>query len=436
MRVAYQYRLQPTYEQRCQMSRWLEMLRHQYNYLLADRFDWWEMNRCPINACPLVASIAEPREQPNYYSQKRSLVPLKGERPWYKEIHSQVLQDMVKRVNLAFERFTKGDSSGKRSGRPRFKGPNRYRTFTYPQASHEWIEDNRVTLPKIGVVKFICHRPLPAGFALKTVAISLKADGWYITFSLEDQSVPDGSPNHAEHDKLLPEVIPTEANSLGVDAGLEYFIACSDGTTKTPPQFYRQAEKKLAKLQAKRELRPKGSKARRKLNAKIAKLHQRIARQRRQWHFETAGELVDKADVIFVEDLQVANMIRRCKPKLGEGGEFLPNGQAAKSGLNKSFADAGIAGFLNEVLPYKAAKAGRWVVKVNPAGTSQHCAMCLSRVPKELSDRWHDCPHCRASMPRDVNSAVLIKKVGLGHRLTLKREGRKTGEARPLRLTA
>jgi len=381
--------------------------------MLADRFDWWEMNRCPVNACPLVASIAEPREQPNYYSQKRSLVPLKVERSWCKEIHSQVLQDMVKRVNLAFERFTKGDSSGKRSGKPRFKGQHRYRTFTYPQASHDWIEGNRVTLPKIGTVKFICHSPLPKGFALKTVAISLKADGWYITFSLEDKSVPDNP---------LPEVVPTEANSIGVDAGLEYFVACSDGTTKTPPKFYRQAEEKLAKLQAKRELRPKGSKARRKLNVKIAKLHQQIARQRRQWHFEAAGELVAKADVIFVEDLHVANITRRCKPKSGEGGEFLPNGQSAKSGLNKSFADAGIAGFLNEILPYKAAKAGRLVVKVNPAGTSQHCAICLNRVPKELSDRWHYCPHCGASMPRDVNSGVLIKKVGLGHRLTIKRE--------------
>jgi putative transposase len=406
------------------MSRWLDMLRHQYNWLLADRFDWWEMNRCPVNACPLVASIAEPREQPNYYSQKRSLVPLKGERPWYKEIHSQVLQDMVKRVNLAFERFIKGDSSGKRSGKPRFKGQHRYRTFTFPQASHDWIDGNRVNLPKIGPVKFICHRPLPEGFSLKTVAISLKADGYYITFSLEDKLGPENP---------LPEAVPTESNSLGVDAGLEYFMACSDGTTKQPPKFYRQAEERLAKLQAKRELRPKGSKARRKLNAKIAKLHQRIARQRRQWHFETAGELVDKADVIFVEDLQVANMTRRAKPKQGEGGEFLPNGQAAKSGLNKSFADAGIAGFLNEILPCKASKAGKQAVKVNPAGTSQHCAICLNRVPKTLSDRWHNCPHCGASMPRDVNSGVLIKKVGLGHRLTIKREGRKTGEARPLR---
>jgi putative transposase len=397
------------------MERWLDLLRCQYNWMLADRFDWWEMNRAPVNACPLVCSIAELREQPDYYNQKRSLVALKDERPWYKEIHSQVLQEMVKRVGKAFDRFVKGDKNGKRSGKPRFKGKNRYRTFTYPQANLNWIEGNCIKLPKIGAVKFIQHRSLPGGLALKTVSITLKADGWYVTLSLEDRSVPE---------QPVAEIRPVESSSIGVDAGLEYFIACSDGTTKQPPKFYRQAEDQLAKLQAKRDARAKGSKQRRKLNERIARVYQRIARQRKQWHFETAQELIDKAEVIFVEDLKVSNMARRNKPKQGEDGAFLQNGQSAKSGLNKSFADAGIAGFLNEILPFKASNAGKLVVKVNPAGTSQYCAICLNRVPKDLCDRWHECSHCGASMPRDVNSGVLIKKVGLGHRLTIKRESR------------
>jgi putative transposase len=424
MKLAYQYKLLPTYEQRCRMDKWLDMLRCQYNYLLAERFDWWLMNRCPVNACPLVVSIAEPREQPEYYGQKRSLVPLKQERSWYADIHADVLQDMVKRVDLAYARFVKGDKNGKRSGKPRFKGKNRYRTFAYQRVKPDCIQGNRVTLPKLGEIKFIQHRPMPEGFTIKRSLVTNKADGWYVTLTLEDKTVPD-----------LPivEIQPTEANSIGVDAGLEYFIACSDGSTKQPPKFYRQAEEKLAALQAKRDASAKGSKPRRKLTERIAKLHQRIARQRRQWQFETAGELIDKAEVIFVEDLKVSNMARRNKPKQGEDGTFLPNGQAAKSGLNKSFADAGIAGFLNEVLPYKAAKAGRLVVKVNPAGTSQHCAICLNRVPKELSDRWHECSDCGASMPRDVNSGILIKKVGLGVRLTIKRESGSTWRRSPRR---
>jgi len=300
---------------------------------------------------------------------------------------------MVERVKLSFEWFIKGDKDGKRSGKSRFKEKNRYRTFTYPQTKDDWTNNNYIKLPKIGVVKFIQHRPLPDGFKLKTVAISLKADGWYVTLSLEDKSVPDTP---------TVDITPTEENSIGVDAGLEYFIACSDGTAKETPKFFRQAEEKLARLQAKVSLRKKGSTARRKLN-------QKIARQRKQWQFKIANELLDKADVIFVENLKVGNMIRRCKPKQDEDGKYLPNGQAAKSGFNKSaectaafllelnssrvggFADAGIAGFLNEILPYKAAKAGKKVVKVNPAGTSQHCANCLNRVPQELSDRWHEC---------------------------------------------
>lgn len=250
------------------MERWLDMLRCQYNWMLASRSDWWEMNRTPVNSCPLICSIAEPTEQPDYYSQKRSLVLLKDERPWYKEIHSQVLQDMVKRVGKAFDRFIKGDKGGKGSGKPRFKGKTRYRTFTYPQAKDDWREGNQLKLPKIGRVKFIQHRPLPDGFDLKTVSITLKADGWYVTFSLEDKSSPE---------QPVAEIEPTEANSIGVDAGLEYFIACSDGSTKQPPKFYRQAQENLAALQAKRDASAKGSKPRRKLNERIAKIHQRIA---------------------------------------------------------------------------------------------------------------------------------------------------------------
>ncbi|MEQ8757866.1 RNA-guided endonuclease InsQ/TnpB family protein [Coleofasciculus sp. G1-WW12-02] len=424
MIISYQYRLKPNYEQRSRLTRWLDMLRYQYNWLLAQRFDWWENNRNSVNACPLVCSIAQPKEQPEYYGQKRSLVQLKQERPWYQDIHAHVLQDVVKRVNLAFQRFLKGDSNGKRSGKPRFKGKNRYRTMAFPSIKANCIQGNRIVFPKLGAIKFIQHRPTPDGFVVKRALITKKADGWHVTLTLEDESVSNA-----------PTIViqPTEDNSIGVDAGLEYFAACSDGTLVEPPKFYRQAEDKLTTLQAKRELRPKGSKARRKLNQRIARLHQRIALQRKQWHYELAGKLLDKADVIFVEDLKVSNMARRNKPKQDEEGNFLPNGQSQKSGLNKSFADAGIAGFLNEILPYKAEKAGKQVIKVNPAGTSEHCAICLNRVSKTLSDRWHECPHCGASMPRDLCSGILIKKVGLGIASLKNAKSRKRdGEARTL----
>lgn len=409
------------------------MLRYQYNWLLADRFDWWERNRCDINACPLVCHLPELRAHPDYYSQKRSLVPLKQDRPWYKDIYSQVLQDCVNRVKLAFDRFIKGDYNGTRSGRPRFKSKSRYRSFTYTQMDNEDIRGNQINLPKIGWVKLILHRPLPDGFKVKTAIITKKSDGWYATLTLVDTRVPE----------ITSALQPTESNSIGIDLGLEKFLADSEGNFELIPQYFRSSEEKLARLQQKAAAAKKGSRVKKLLNRKVAKLHQKIARQRRQFHFETAKKVLNKALVIFVEDLSVKNMSRRAKPKQAqpfvangtatalrfadETGKYLPNGQSQKAGLNKSIADAGWAGFI-EILCFKAERAGCKVIKVNPRGTSQHCSGCLNKVPKELSDRWHSCP-CGLQLDRDTNAAILIKKVGLGVVLTIKRSTRKRREA-------
>jgi putative transposase len=424
MKLSYQYRLLPTSDQRKEMTSWLEKLRLQYNWMLAERFQWWEENRSPVNSCPLICHLPLLKERPNYYSQKRSLVPLKQERPWYGVIHSQVLQDMVKRVDKAFERFTKGDCSGKRSGKPRYKGKGRYRSFTYTQASIDWICGNKIKLPKIGLVTIVLHRPIPDGFSVKTAIITHKADGWYVTLNIEDPSVPE----------VTIDIDPTWDNSIGVDLGLEKFLADSTGGFEPIPRHFRKAEEKLARLQRKVAAAKKGSRARKLLVRKLAKLHQKIARQRRQFHYETAQKLLGKADVVFVEKLSASNMSRRVKPKQDESGNFLPNGQSAKSGLNKSIADAGWGQFV-DILSVKAEKAGRKVVKVNPKGTSQHCSNCLGHVPKTLADRWHSCPHCGTELDRDTNSAILIKKVGLGI-ASLKNAQPASARKRSLRCTA
>ncbi|ERN39764.1 transposase, partial [Rubidibacter lacunae KORDI 51-2] len=237
VKITYQYRLRPTAEQTVTMTRWLDMLRAQYNWLLAERFDWWEMNRCPVNACPLICSLAPLKDNPDYYSQKASLVPLKKERPWYKELHSQVLQEVTKQVKQTFERFIKGDKNGKRSGKPRFKGAGRYRTFTFPQMKPDCIEGSRIALPKIGQVKLILHRPIPDGFTIKTAKVTRKADGWYVSLLLEDKTVP------------LPTSDVDMAKSVGIDVGLKDFLVTSDGDSVPIPQFFRRSELKLAKLQ-------------------------------------------------------------------------------------------------------------------------------------------------------------------------------------------
>ncbi len=418
MRIAYQYQLLPTTEQKATMDRWLDMLRLQYNWLLSERFRWWEENRCGINACPLICHLPELRDNPDYYSQKRSLALLKQARPWYKDIYSQVLQDCVTRVKLAFDRFVKGDSKGNRSGRPRFKGKNRYRSFTYTQIDISDIKNNQINLRFIGWVKLVLHRPIPDGFKAKTAIITKKSDGWYVTITLVDESLPENS----------IDVIPTANNSIALDLGLEKFAALDSGEFIDIPQHFRRSEEQLTKLQQKASSRKKGNRARKLLNHKVGKLHQRIARQRKQFHFETAKRVLQKAPVIFVEDLALKNMSKRCKPKQDENGNYIANGQSRKSGLNKSITDAGWTQFI-DILSFKAESAGGKVVKVNPKNTSQVCSNCLNVVPKTLKERWHDCNRCNLSIARDTNSAILIKKLGLDVSLSIKRSRVKPREA-------
>ncbi|MBS9387776.1 MAG: transposase [Dolichospermum sp. WA123] len=217
MRISYQYKIKPNKEQAEKIDKTLEMLRYQYNYLLAQRFHWYEQNRSPIDRCSIfVCYLPELKDQPNYYSQKASLTQLKKDRPWYKDIHSQVLQEVPKKVELAFERWLKGDINGKKSGRPRFKGVGQYKTFTFPQFKQHHFVNNKITLSKIGDIKVIVHRQIPDGFDIKTVSVTKKADGYYVTLSLDDKTVPTIKPDFNAN------------NIVGIDVGLIDFIVTSD----------------------------------------------------------------------------------------------------------------------------------------------------------------------------------------------------------------
>ena len=130
------------------------------------------------------------------------------------------------------------------------------------------------------------------------------------------------------------------------------------------------------------------------------------------WQFKLAYHLWSDSQVIFLEDLQIANLVRRCKAKLGDNGQFFPNGQSAKSGLNKSLHDAAFGQFV-QILEYVAWKLGQRIIKVDPKGTSQYCWECLNKVSKSLSERWHSCAKCGQELDRDYNSALLIQKIGL-----------------------
>lgn len=382
MRTAYQYRLRPTKQQAIEIDRWLSMLCAQYNFLLADRFYWYEQNRCPINSCPLVCHLPELRDNPDYYTQKKTLPNLKKTHPHYGEIYSQVLQDVVKRVKVTFDRFLKGDSKGKRSGRPRFKPRSRYRTFTYPQIKDGCLLGNLINLPKLGQIKVVLHRPIPDGFQIKTASITKKADGYYVTLSLEDSTVPTIKPD------FNPDSI------TGIDVGLKEFLTTSEGETVSIPQYYRKSQKRLRVMQKRVSRRRKGSNRRLKAVKQLGRQHKKVADKRQDFHFKTANNLLKKYDVIAVEGLNVKGLSR--------------------SRLAKSVLDAGWSSFLS-ILTNKAENAGLLVIPVKASGTSQDCSSCGVKVPKKLHDRWHNCPNCGCSLDRDHNAAINIKNRAVGH---------------------
>jgi len=388
VRTAYQYKLRPTKYQAAKLDGWLSMLCAQYNYLLADRFNWFEQNRSPINACPLVCHLPELRDHPNYFSQKKTLPQLKKTHPWYSEIYSQVLQDVVKRVKVTFDRFLKGDSNGKRSGRPRFKARDRYRTFTYPQMKEGCLQGNLINLPMFGKVKVVWHRPIPDGFKIKTASVTKKADGFYLTLSLEDKTVPE----------IKPDFNPNKIT--GIDLGLKEFLTTSEGETVAIPQHYRKAQKRLRVVQKRVSRRKKGSNRRQKTVKQLGKQHKKVADKRQDFHFKTANYLLSKYDVIAHEDLNVKGL--------------------ARTRLCQSVLDAGWSNFLS-ILTNKAVNAGLLVVSVSayntglrPASLTQDCSNCGEKVAKKLHIRWHDCPHCGCSLDRDHNAAINIKNKAIG----------------------
>lgn len=390
MRISYQYRLRPTQAQREIIDNTLSLLRHQYNYQLAQRFNWYEQNRCSIDRCSLICYLPELKDQPTKASQEKSLVQLKKDRPWYKKVHSQVLQSVCDRVDQAFERWLKGDCNGKKSGKPRFKGIGQYKTFTYKQFRQHHFVGNKITLSKIGDVKVIVHRPLPSGFLIKTVSVTKKQDGYYVTLSLDNKEVPTIKPDFDAN------------NIVGIDVGLIDFYVDSDNNRVAAPKYLRKAERQLKSTQRKASRRKRGSRRHLKAIKKLSIQHKKVADTRKDFHFKTAKKLLNKYDVVVVEKLNIKGL--------------------ARTRLAKSINDAGWGQFLtiltNKAVGEACAKrinAGLLVIAVNPNGTSQSCSHCGHVVKKPLSQRTHNCPVCHVSLCRDLNAARNIKIIAQGH---------------------
>ncbi|MGB3206057.1 MAG: transposase [Crinalium sp.] len=382
MLLTYQYKIKPDSEQKIVMVQWLELLRRHYNYCLGQRLDWLSRTRSSIDRCSLISEAIGkiPEQFPNYNFQAGLLKQTKELFPEYKEIYHDVQQQNLKRLDKTWDRWIKPDKSGKRGGRPKFKKVGEMRSFTFPRVNcpkaGAHLNNGILKLSKIGEIPVIVHRPIPDGFVLKTATIVRKADGWYVCISAEDETVPDLKP------------IDRVKTVVGVDVGLKEFLTTSDGEIVPIQQIYRYAQSNLARQQRFLARQEKGSNSYNRQQNKIARIHQRIQRQRKDFHYKTAHQLVKDYDFIAVEDLQVKNLARNSK-------------------LAKSILDAAWSFFIT-ILEAVAVKCGVHIVKVSPHNTSQNCSGCGVKVPKTLSVRTHCCPKCNLILDRDENAAINI----------------------------
>jgi putative transposase len=363
VRKTFKEKLRPTPVQERALEDVIWRCRTLYNTALEQRITAWQRCRASVSR----------------FQQEAELKAVRAEFPEYAAVHSHLLQDALARLDKTYQAFFRRVQRGEKAGFPRFKGRNRFHSFTFKEYGNGATLDNGfLVLSKIGRIAVHWSRPIQG--TPKTVTISREADGWYVAVSCADAPM---------------QPLPATGQETGIDLGLESFATLSDGSRIFSPRCYRKAEAYLAKCQRRVARRKKGSQRRKKALVLLAKAHQRVRRQRQDFHHKTALSLVRQYDTIFHEHLQVRNMVKNHH-------------------LAKSIADAGWSAFLT-ILTFKAASAGKRVQAVNPAFTSQTCSGCGVVVSKGLSVRWHSCPDCGTSLHRDHNAAKNIE--GRGQRL-------------------
>lgn len=283
-------------------------------------------------------------------------------------------QQVLRKVDSVYREFLK-----KNRGKPRFQPFDRYRSVTYKPGDGASIKNNRLYVQNVGPIKVHWHRELPnAKKTLKNIIITKKPSGWYVCFQVE---LPDPQPE------------PHPGPAVGVDVGIHHALALSDGVIIDSLHSLQQSLKRLRVLQRTVARRKRGSNRRRKAVQQLAKQHEKIANQRRDFWHKVTRYLVDTYGMIALENLNLTFMLRN-------------------QNLARAAHDVGL-GVFRELLDYKAIEAGVEIITVAPQYTSQVCSGCACLVEKDLSVRVHQCPECSLVLDRDVNAAINILKLAL-----------------------
>ncbi len=394
----YRYRIYPDATQEKTLSEWMEICRSAYNYALREIKDWCDSRKCSIDRCSLEKEyiLAADLKFPNEINQLNNLPKAKKEFPRLSEVPSQVLQQAVKQLHRGLEYFQE-----RGFGFPRFKKYGQLKSLLFPQFKENPVTNLHIKLPKIGAISINLHRPIPSGFVVKQVRILRKADRWYASINIQcDINVSDPVPC---------------GHPIGVDIGLEKFLATSDGVLVHPPKFFKKLQSKLlAKrarvfarqlLQRRLSRKLKTSKNYEKQRIKVARLHHQIDNTRKDFHFKQAHALCDAGDMVFMEDLDYRT--------------------SAKGMFGKHMLDAAFGQF-RSIVKYVCWKRGKFFGEVDARGTSQECPECGGEVKKDLSIRIHNCPHCNYTTDRDVAAGQNIRNRGIALISTVGQTGKET----------
>jgi len=360
MKKTFQYRAIINKQTETKCNQWLETCRILYNLALEQRISIYRQYRKSISCI----------------DQKNQLPDLKKEFFEFKAVGSQVLQDVIERLQRAFDAFFRRCKNvGENAGFPRFRGRDRYDSFTLKQTGWK-IEGRYLYISGVGKFKLFLSRPIEGD--IKTVTIRRTSSGkWFVCFSCDNVPVKEMSEAIAE---------------VGIDVGIKEFLVDSTGRSVQNPKFFRHSERILRRRQRALARKMRGSSRRGKAKILVAKAHEKILNQRKDFLHKIANFYVGAYKTIYVEALNIKGMVKNRH-------------------LSKSIADASWGKFF-EYLTYKAEGADRRVIKVNPRNTSQLCSRCGEKVKKSLSVRTHACPFCGLVMDRDHNAAINIIAVG------------------------
>jgi putative transposase len=385
MRRSYVFRLRPTARQHVALAACVEAHREPYNAALQERRDAWSHSKTRIY----------------YGDQSAQLTEIRAARPDVAVWSFSSQQATLRRLNKAFVGFFGRVKRGQKAGYPRFKGAARFDSVEWPKDGDgaRWLpERRRVYLQGIGEVKVDVHRAV-AG-RVKTMQIKRQGRRWMLVLSCDD--VPTNP-------------LPVTGRQAGIDVGITSFATTSDGEHVDNPRWGRAAADRLTAAQQRMQRAKRRSKNRERKRETVAARHRKIADQHKDFHHKQARALVSRYDLLVVEDLQIANMVRRAKPvpDPDNPGQYLPNGAAAKTGLSRSISDAGWGRFVS-ILRAKAEDAGRTWIEVDPRHTSDRCENCgHAAAENRATQAAFECQRCWHRAQADEHAARNLLRAGL-----------------------